>query len=58
MKRSKSQLYIMILSIIISSQLLTTEAKYSSKTAYMDRFTESQLDYMNNINNYQIKNCK
>ncbi|CAF0838295.1 unnamed protein product [Brachionus calyciflorus] len=33
------------------------EIKHSTKTAYLDSFSDEQLKYINNIENYKIENC-
>ena len=33
------------------------QLKHSTKTAYLDSFSKEQIDYINNNQNYEIKNC-
>lgn len=38
--------------------VMSVHGKFSSKTAYLDRFTTDQLEYINEPRNYRIAGCR
>ncbi len=49
--------FLLILFISIF-QLKLNIALHSTKTAYLDSFNKEQLDFINNPDNYIIKDCR
>jgi len=42
---------------LIATQLKQANCLYSTKVAYIDSFTQNQLEFINQTENYQLENC-
>jgi hypothetical protein len=48
---------IILLFVFSKNTFLNVNGLYTTKTAYLNSFTNEQLEFLNNSRNYEIKNC-